>query len=199
MRSALRGHLVLFALTMALALFDPGCSPMADENPTGGAPFIGPSFQKVPRATPPLPQAPPFVPPAVTSPPPTPSVPALGSLLDDAAVRRREAWLTQPFKCKAISTTKLRRCKFEAHDGGHRIKFQVSDVVCDDVEFDASGNPSRLVGCVGAWLRVPRGNKLKKAGGQDIWSGSHRGWKWKDGSKYCCPGLWLEPPNSIAR
>ncbi len=94
--------------------------------------------------------------------------------LEDEASRRRDAWLNEPFRCKAISTTKLRGCKFEWIDGGHSLKFQVSDVVCEDVEFDASGNPSRLIGCVGPWLRVPRNNTLKKAKRQDVWSGSHR-------------------------
>lgn len=166
---------------------------------TGEAPFLGPSFQMVdetpgerPPAAVPLPTV------AVSPPPDVIEAPPIDRILEEAD-RRREEWLNEPFRCKAISTTKLRRCRFEAHDGGHRLKFQVSDVVCQDVEFDEEGNPSRLLDCAGAWLRVPRDNTLQKARGQDTWSGSHRGWKWRDGSKYCCPGLWLEAPDSLPR
>ncbi len=190
MSRRVRAAVVLAGLIGALCLT--GCDPVQDAPvDTGGAPFLGPSSKVAP---PPIPS--PVIEPAL---PAIPVYPQQPDYLEDEASRRRDAWLNEPFRCKAISTTKLRGCKFERLDGGHRLKFQVSDVVCENVEFDASGNPSRLIGCVGAWLRVPRNNTLKKAKRQDIWSGSHRGWKWKDGSKYCCPGLWLEPPKSIAR
>lgn len=198
MSRRVRAAVVLAGLNGALCLA--GCDPVpgapAD---TGGAPFLGPSSKVVSDLTPIPPPLPPLRAPGIVSPLSAIPVHPQAGYLEDEAIRRRDAWLNEPFRCKAISTTKLRRCKFERLDGGHRLKFQVSDVVCEDVEFDASGNPSRLIGCVGAWLRVPRNNTLKKAKRQDVWSGSHRGWKWKDGSVYCCPGLWLEPPKSIAR
>jgi hypothetical protein len=179
-----------------------GCDPVPDAPvETGGAPFLGPSSRVVPDPTP-IPLPPPPSIPSKGIEPPLPAIPVhpqQPDYLDDEASRRRDAWLNERFRCRAISTTKLRGCKFERLDGGYGLKFQVSDVVCEDVEFDASGNPSRLIGCAGAWLRVPRNNTLKKAKRQDVWSGSHRGWKWKDGSKYCCPGMWLVPPKSIAR
>jgi hypothetical protein len=120
-------------------------------------------------------------------------------MAEDGSARRRAAWLAEPFRCKAISTTKLRGCRFEAHAGGHRLKFQVADVVCEDVEFDAAGDPARLVGCRAGWLVMPRDVDLTRARGQEVWSGSHGGWRWHDGERYCCPGLWLEAPKSLRR
>ena len=199
MNRRVRVAVVLAGLMGALCLS--GCDSKPDvPADTGGAPFLGPYSEVVPDPTPNQPPPSP-VPSPVFEPllPAIPAPPQQPDYLDDEASRRRDAWLNEPFRCRAISTTKMRGCKFESHDGGYRLKFQVSDVVCEDVEFDASGDPSRLIDCVGGWLRVPRNNTLKKAKRQELWSGSHRGWKWKDGSKYCCPGMWLEPPRSLAR
>lgn len=195
MSRRVRAAIVLAGLFGALCLTGCDSAPAAPAD-TGGAPFLGPSSRVAPDLIPTTPVPSPVFEPLL---PVIPAHPQQPDYFEDEASRRRDAWLNETFRCKAISTTKLRRCKFERHDGGYRLKFQVSDVVCEGVEFDASGNPSRLIDCVGAWLRVPRNNTLKKAKRQDVWSGSHRGWKWKDGSKYCCPGLWLQPPKSLAR
>jgi hypothetical protein len=114
---------------------------------------------------------------------------------------RRSAWLTEPFRCRAISTVRFRRCRFEETDTGVRLKFngKSKDVVCDDTEFDADGNPSQLVGCRSSWLRIPRNNPLSVDKTGNIWSGSTSGWRWKGGEKYCCPGLWIEAPASLKK
>ena len=167
--------------------------------------FHGP-YQEAKPAPVPAPLAQPQFPPQPPPPPPEPPKPLPvtpdsldQSPLDDEASRRRHAWLSEPFRCKAISTTRLRKCRFEQHAGGHRLKFPVADAICEHVEFDAHGDPAKLLDCRGGWLRIPRDNLLTRAKNQDVWSGSHRGWRWKDGSRYCCPGLWLEPPKSLAR
>ncbi len=112
---------------------------------------------------------------------------------------RRDIWLSEPFRCRAISTVRLRKCRFEETDNGHQLRFNKKDVICDDVVFDESGDPSELRGCHSSWLRVPSNNKLRPDNARRIWSGSHRGWSWKGsgGGRYCCPGLWLEAPKSL--
>jgi hypothetical protein len=190
---------LLAALLIALAA---ACEPPAFGPVTPGeAPFLGPATLlpsppvEQPETEPP--PMPPAIPPAIETLPP-PGFPPEPDL-DDEAARRRAAWLGEPFRCKAISTTKLRGCRFEAHEGGQRIRFQVADVVCEDVVFDAAGDPVRLVDCKAGWLVMPRNVDLKKARGQDVWSGSHGGWRWRDKERYCCPGLWLEAPKSLRR
>ncbi len=114
------------------------------------------------------------------------------------AVERQKTWLTEPFRCRAISTVRFRRCQFEATDKGHRLKFQKKDVVCNDVEFDDNGDPRKLVGCRSSWIKIPANNTLRPDKNRKIWSGSHKGWRWKgDGERYCCPGIWLEAPSSL--
>jgi hypothetical protein len=187
-------------LLAALLLAVPAAAcegPAFEPVPPGEAPFLGPAT-RVPPSPPELPvPLPAALPPVVEdeAPPGFPPEP----VPDDGSSRRRAAWLGEPFRCKAISTTKLRGCRFEAHAGGHRLKFRVADVVCEDVGFDAAGDPARLVGCKAGWLVMPREVELTRARGQDTWSGSHGGWRWRDGERYCCPGLWLEAPESLRR
>jgi hypothetical protein len=115
-----------------------------------------------------------------------------------AADHRRQTWLTSSLRCKAISTTRLRRCRFEQTPDGYSIKFPLSDVTCNDVEFDENGDPQLLTGCRGAWLLVPKNNRLRPNRARTVWSGSHSGWRWRgDRQKYCCPGLWIEAPTEI--
>ncbi|MBN2804090.1 MAG: hypothetical protein JXR91_13430 [Deltaproteobacteria bacterium] len=111
--------------------------------------------------------------------------------------KRRDAWLNEEIRCRAISTVRLRKCRFVKNESGYSLSFQ-NDVKCSDVEFDENGDPSLLKGCYSNWLKIPSSNKLKKGKGQPIWSGSHSGWWWKgDKEKYCCPGIWLEAPKSL--
>ena len=113
---------------------------------------------------------------------------------------RRQAWLTENFRCRAISTVRLRKCRFEETEGGYRLRFNKKDVICEDVVFDSDGNPSELTGCRSNWLRVPSNNRLTADTSGNIWSGSTSGWRWKsDGDPYCCPGLWLEAPASLKK
>jgi len=177
------------------------CTTAEPLDTSGEAPFVGPYSKVESEAD----RNPARIPGTETAPGPafpdlleTAGLPAKPSVPYDPAARRRRAWLTEPFRCKAISSTRLRRCAFEKHEGGYRLRFQSSDVVCQDVEFDEGGDPSALLGCAGAWLRIPKRNRLRKARGRAVWSGSHRGWKWRDGEDYCCPGLWLEAPSSLA-
>lgn len=166
----------------------PALSP-ADLAAERGAPGAPAGQVMDPLPSPPLPLAPPVA--EIAAPSATPA--------RAAADRRREAWLGSWFRCKAISTTRLRRCKFEATADGHTLRFQMSDVVCDDVVFDENGDPSRLTGCRGAWLRVPATARLRPDRAHRVWSGSHSGWRWgSDGQKYCCPGIWLEAPASLS-
>ena len=124
-----------------------------------------------------------------------PAEPSSGS----EPARRRQTWLNESFRCKAISTTRLRRCRFERTERGHRLSFPVADVTCENVIFDERGDPERLTGCRGAWLRVPAKNRLRPDRERRVWSGSHSGWSWKgDRQPYCCPGLWLEAPESLS-
>jgi hypothetical protein len=107
---------------------------------------------------------------------------------------RRQQWLTGEFRCRAISTVRLRKCRFKIDGNKTVLKFK-NDVSCTGVEFDKTGNPSKLTGCSSSWLKIPRTVRLKKGKNQNIWSGSHHGWFWKnDKKKYCCPGIWLEGP-----
>ena len=63
---------------------------------------------------------------------------------------------------------------------------------------DENGDPARLLDCKSAWLSVPRNNKLTKMKKQDVWTGSHSGWRWpRDREKYCCPGVWLQAPKVL--
>jgi hypothetical protein len=200
--------LVAAALT-ALA----GCT--ADRVPANDAPFVLPAGSE-PAAAPfkgpsePVGTAPPSQSSLAAEPPPTapqsPTSPAqiaapleaLPATATDQAERRRQAWLTEGFRCKAISTTRLRRCRFEQSDTGYRLRFPVADVVCQDVSFDERGDPALLTDCTGAWLRVPARNELRPDAAREVWSGSHSGWRWKsDRERYCCPGLWLEAPAAL--
>lgn len=192
-----RAALASLATTALLAAGSFACEePAFEPVRPGEAPFVGP-WEGVPSSPARLPE-PPSLPPVVEEQAPPPGLPPEPGV-DDEFSRRRAAWLGEPFRCKAISTTKLRGCRFEAHEGGHRLRFPVADAVCEDVEFDAAGDPARLVGCKGGWLVMPREAELARARGQDVWSGSHRGWRWRDGERYCCPGLWLEAPKSLRR
>lgn len=143
---------------------------------------------------------------AAPAPPPPADLPARpGVVVNTTPVRsaaeaRKRAWLTEEFRCRAISTVRFRKCRFEETGTGHRLAFQKRDVVCDDVSFDENGDPRELVGCRSSWLKVPASNRLKTDRNRTVWSGSHKGWRWKgDGERYCCPGLWLEAPKSLSR
>lgn len=109
----------------------------------------------------------------------------------------RQRWLDEPFRCRAISTTRYRRCRFALQDDGRvRVRFPLNSVTCDDVVFDAEGDPSELNDCHSSWLRLPENNPLTPARGpRPAWAGSTRGWRWRsDGETYCCPGLWIMAP-----
>jgi hypothetical protein len=160
------------------------------------APFRGPVREREEQSDEPRPEAPDH------TPGPSPAVAEIAtpaqSTLRTGTDRRREAWLGESFRCKAISSTRLRRCRFEHTDQGFRLRFPMSDVTCENVTFDERGDPERLTGCRGAWLRVPATNRLRPDRAREVWSGSHTGWRWKsDRQPYCCPGLWLEAPDSI--
>lgn len=171
--------------------------------PQEGTPFKGPS-QRVPTlAENQLPKSPPPPTNLISMPTPTaisiPDIPIPATLLSnttDSAENNRHTWLTSDFRCRAISTVRFRKCRFTRTDLGYRLSFQ-NDVHCSDVEFNDEGHPSKLIGCRSNWLRIPRNNTLTKAKKHPIWSGSHRGWKWKGGDTYCCPGIWLEAPTSL--
>jgi hypothetical protein len=162
------------------------CADREAEPDTGGdpaAPFFG-------QATPDARPIPPLLPPR--------PVEASAAFPDDDAARRREIWATSRFRCRAISTTRLRTCRFVATPTGLSITFPVADITCDEVVFDAAGDPAQLRGCRGKWLRVPSTVSLQRSRAGDVWSGSHSGWRWPgDGETYCCPGLWIEAPPSL--
>lgn len=117
----------------------------------------------------------------------------------DPAAARRAAWLADGFRCRAISTTRFRRCRFVADESGEdvSITFPVADVRCERVLFDASGDPARLEQCRSSWLRVPATIELAPSGDGTVWSGARSGWRWTDGDPYCCPGVWIAAPESV--
>jgi hypothetical protein len=111
-----------------------------------------------------------------------------------AADEKKYRWLHEPFRCRAISTVRMRPCRFEQTREGISLSF-MGDIRCADVRFDDNGDPAELLDCQCDWLHIPADNPLKKAKNQNIWSGSHGGWRWKsDGEPYCCPGMWIEGP-----
>jgi hypothetical protein len=183
--------------------------PEASEGAVAEAPFRGPvgRIDRPPGEEQPLSDPHPSAPPPPGEPPalPAPPVaeiaapdPAVGPAVGGEAEQRRAIWLGESFRCKAISTTRLRRCRFEATADGYRLEFPVADVTCENVIFDERGDPEKLTGCRGAWLRVPATNGLRPNREREVWSGSHSGWRWKgDRQPYCCPGLWLEVPDSL--
>jgi len=175
--------LLLAALFAACAERDAVGEGSADP----AAPFLGPAHKLEERSFPP-----PLVPPA----PPQP-VEAIAAP-DDEAARRLEIWASSRFRCRAISTTRLRGCRFERSDKGFSITFPIADLTCDEVVFDGAGDPAELRGCRSAWLRVPASATLRKSAKGDVWSGSHKGWRWpNDGERYCCPGVWIEAPAAL--
>ncbi|MCP4600917.1 MAG: hypothetical protein GY847_10375 [Proteobacteria bacterium] len=112
--------------------------------------------------------------------------------------RRKKVWLEETFRCRAISTTRLRKCRFEKTESGNRLRFKKADITCKDAVFDENGDPIMLTGCRSNWLKIPAKNKLKSDRAKKLWSGSFKGWKWKsDKEKYCCPGIWLEAPAAL--
>lgn len=133
-------------------------------------------------------------PPPTAMPAPLPAIPTPSDGLAPGASQRKQAWLGSKFNCKAISTTKFRPCRFERTDKGYRLKF-AHGTVCEDVEFDSNGDPETLLGCRSDGKTIPRKNALKRK--DDIWSGSHGGWRWRGGGKYCCPGMWLQAPKPL--
>ncbi len=132
------------------------------------------------------PAPPPAAPPATpTEPPPR---------LSPAAERQKAVWLQSTFRCRAVSTTRMRPCQFSQTAEGYALKFE-HGIECADVVFDDTGNPRELRGCRSGWLRIPRNNRLTRAKKQPLWTRSRSGWFWRsDGEPYCCPGMWLEAP-----
>ncbi len=111
---------------------------------------------------------------------------------------RKAAWLGETFRCRAISTTRFRKCRFEETGDGIRIRFKKADIACDEVVFDENGDPKTLNKCRSNWLRIPSKNPLRTDSARKVWSGSKKGWRWKsDRQPYCCPGIWLEAPPSL--
>jgi hypothetical protein len=181
------GHMGRVGRVLLYLLFL-GCAEPA-EAPETPAPFYGPA----PRAPERLDVAPAPAPLVAPAPPPAPA-PALA----DPAALRRDAWTTSRFRCRAISTTRLRTCRFERTETGWSITFPVADLTCGEVVFDAAGDPSELRSCSSKWLRVPATAALRRSRAGDVWSGSHAGWRWpSDGETYCCPGLWIEAPEAL--
>lgn len=124
---------------------------------------------------------------------PPPTAPSGGA----AAEARRKVWLASEFRCRAISTTRMRPCRIETKDGRSRLTFPKSEITCT-VGFDEAGDPTHLTECRGDWLDMPETNELRRAKKQPIWTGSRKGWRWKeDGEEYCCPGLWIEAPKAL--
>jgi hypothetical protein len=173
-------------LLLLLALAAAACADRDAGRDTSGdpaAPFYGPSRPFERSAEP----APTFAPRPVE---------AIAAFPEQA--RRREIWASSRFRCRAISTTRLRTCRFERTPTGLSIKFPIADLTCDEVVFDEAGDPSELRGCRSTWLRVPPNALLKRNRAGDVWSGSQAGWRWpSDGEKYCCPGLWIEAPAAL--
>jgi hypothetical protein len=166
-------------------LFLSSCSsPPPSSDPA--APFYGPAE----RSATPAPFAAPIptpAPPPVTAPP-----------VPDEAARRRGIWTSGGFRCRAISTTRLRPCHFEPTATGWSITFPIADLTCDEVVFDAAGDPAELRSCRSAWLSVPQTVALRRDRTGAVWSGSHAGWRWPgDGESYCCPGVWIEAPGAL--
>jgi hypothetical protein len=186
---------LLLAAAAATACSDRGVASEASGDPS--APFFGPAKKAAPRveqATPVPAELPPVAPIAAI---PVPAFPAAATLTDDAA-RRRDAWTSSRFRCRAISTTRLRTCRMEPAENGFSITFPIADLTCDEVVFDAVGDPAELRSCRSTWIRVPKTIALARSRGGDVWSGSHSGWRWpNDGEAYCCPGVWLEAPASL--
>lgn len=115
----------------------------------------------------------------------------------EAAAERRSRWISEPFRCRAISTTRLRSCRFVEGGGEVAITFPVADLRCDRVVFDEHGDPARLESCRSTWIRVPETIELARSG--DTWSGSHSGWTWvSDRERYCCPGVWITASPAIS-
>ena len=117
--------------------------------------------------------------------------------VNQMADERRQQWLSSTFRCRAISTSRYRECRFHTAAAG-RVQFRDGSVRCSEVVFGPDGNPSELNGCnAGADIRMPRNNRLERTTfeGQQAWVGSRRGWTWtNDGTEYCCPGIWLVEP-----
>lgn len=135
--------------------------------------------------------------------PPEPAVEARPTIRIEPAEVGRQRWLERDFRCRAISTMRYRTCRFESADDGRvRLRFPHADITCDDVVFDAEGDPSALNDCHGRWLRVPRDNPLtrvddpRSADTRRAWAGSTHGWRWGDGETYCCPGMWILEPHA---
>jgi hypothetical protein len=186
-----RRAILVVALLPAAGCTSPAPSQVAPGD--GGCPFYGPATRI--DGIPPGPK-PPFVqePPAV--------IEEVVRRVDDrpagpsAADVRRSAWLENPFRCRAISTTRLRTCRFERKDGAISITFPVADLTCREVIFDGDGDPQELRRCASRWIKVPSVIRLRR-GANDLWSGSHSGWRWGDGEAYCCPGAWIEAPAAL--
>jgi hypothetical protein len=186
--------LLRFAAPLAVVLAV-ACAPapQADPRPDGGCPFYGPveridGVPKRPVAFP-APEPPAVIEEVVRR--AGEAAPAAGP-----AGKRRAAWLEGPFRCRAISTTRLRTCRFALGDGATAITFPVADLTCRETIFDGNGDPQELRGCASRWIRVPSIIRLKR-GAHDLWSGSHSGWRWGDGEAYCCPGVWIEAPAAL--
>jgi hypothetical protein len=186
---------LLFAALAAAACGDQGAGNQASSDP--GAPFLGPAapfFGPAAKAAPRVEPAP-LMPPPIAELPPIAPIAAIPS--DDAS-RRRDMWTSSKLRCRAISTTKLRTCRMQPSAAGWSITFPIADLTCDEIVFDAAGDPAELRGCASKWLRVPKAISLKRSRDGVTWSGSHSGWRWpNDGEAYCCPGVWLEAPSAL--
>ena len=187
--------LLLAALFAACAERDAVGEGSADP----AAPFLGPAQKLEERFDPPplVPPAPPQPVEAIAAPAAPPGFPETAAS-DGEAARRLEIWASSRFRCRAISTTKLRTCKLAPSPAGWSITFPIADLTCDEVVFDGAGDPAQLRGCRSAWLRVPASIALKRSAEGDVWSGGHSGWRWpNDGERYCCPGVWIEAPAAL--
>jgi hypothetical protein len=174
----------LFSCLSCLLFFS--CNEIPAAANDTDAPFFGPSTHAPEKAETASLQA---IPKAATSGP---------AQIPDEAAARHGIWTESRFRCRAISTTRLRTCRFEQTAMGWSITFPIADLTCDDVVFDAAGDPSELRSCRSKWLRVPSTAALKRDRTGDMWSGSHAGWRWpNDGETYCCPGVWIEAPAAL--
>ncbi|MCK9461532.1 MAG: hypothetical protein M0R80_18025 [Proteobacteria bacterium] len=186
-------------LALAFCVAAAACSDrgaVADTSADPAAPFFGPAAKAAVLAER-VPLVPPRPPQEIAPLPGLPAFPEVAPLTDDAA-RRREIWASSRFRCRAISTTKLRTCKLAPSPAGWSITFPIADLTCDEVVFDAAGDPAELRGCRSTWLRVPKTISLKRSRDGLVWSGSHAGWRWPgDGTSYCCPGVWIEAPSAL--
>ncbi len=189
------GALGLLALLSVLGLGVAGAVVLAgggERDPSSAA--AEPSARVViePEPAPPAPE------PLVVAPPVPVPVLEPAPVVETAGDARRRSWLERPFRCRAISSTRLRTCRFRVLESG-AVQFRdaLPDVQCDDVRFDAEGNPSALNACRSlTGKRIPRDNPLREttSTGARTWSGSHSGWYWDDGEPFCCPGIWLVEP-----